>query len=143
MNSPFMMLLDTVGLLLDFGLVVLIWMVQLVVYPSFLHYSSKNLIVWHNKYTSIFSPIVIPLMVGQLGISFYDLITSTSLYALVNLILIGLVWASTFLQFVPIHLTISKGSVNEKMLTSLVNKNWVRTVLWTLIFVFSFINHII
>lgn len=137
-----MIALDTVGLLIDFGLVVLIWMVQRVVYPSFLHYSSKNLVIWHKKYTSSFSPIVIPLMVGQLSISLYHVIASTSAYSLINFALVGLAWASTFLQFVPIHLTISKGLANEKMLIELTHKNWARTVLWTLVFLCSFVNQI-
>ncbi len=63
------MSLAIIRLLLDFGLVVLIWIIQRIVYPGFLHYSTENLVVWHRQYTSRFSAIVIPLMLAQLGIS--------------------------------------------------------------------------
>ena len=127
-----------IRLLLDFGLVVLIWIIQRIVYPSFLHYKTQNLIVWHNVYTSRFSTIVIPLMLGQLAISIYQVIVVTNLYTIISLVCIVLIWASTFSQFVPIHSQISKGIINEKLLISLVKKNWIRTILWTLLFLFSF-----
>ena len=127
-----------IRLLLDFGLVVLIWIIQRIVYPSFLHYKTQNLIVWHNAYTSRFSTIVIPLMLGQLAISIYQVIVVTNLYTIISLVCIVLIWASTFSQFVPIHSQISKGIINEKLLISLVKKNWIRTILWTLLFLFSF-----
>ena len=131
------MTLAIIRLLLDFGLVVLIWMIQRIVYPSFLHYTAENLIIWHKEYTSRFSVIVIPLMIGQLGISIYQAIIVTNLYTVVSLVIVIIIWLSTFLQFVPIHSTISKGQVNEKTLNSLVSKNWLRTFLWSLLFVMN------
>ena len=52
--------------LADFGLLVLIWMVQLVVYPGFKYYQRERLLEWHARYTSRISYIVGPLMLGQL-----------------------------------------------------------------------------
>jgi hypothetical protein len=132
-----------IRLLLDFGLVVLIWIIQRIVYPSFLHYSTENLVVWHREYTSRFSAIVIPLMLAQLGISIYQVITFANLYTVLSLVIIILIWISTFLQFVPIHANISKGSVSEKMLKALVRKNWLRTFLWSLLFVINFSYYIL
>ncbi len=126
-----------IRLLLDFGLVVLIWMIQRIVYPSFLHYSAENLVIWHKEYTSRFSVIVIPLMFGQLGISIYQAILLTNLYTVVSLVIVILLWVSTFLQFVPIHSGISKGLISKKKLNSLVSKNWLRTFLWSLLFVMN------
>jgi len=137
------MSITIIQLLLDFGLVVLIWIIQRIVYPSFLYYNTENLVAWHSVYTSRFSTIVIPLMLGQLGLSIYQVITLSSLYTFISLVIIILIWIATFLQFVPIHSKISKGIVNEKMLISLVKKNWFRTVLWTLLFLYSFFNSMI
>jgi DMSO reductase anchor subunit len=123
--------------LIDFGLVVLIWIVQRIVYPSFLHYHPKDLINWHSAYTSRFTFIVMPLMLGQLGITIYQLIMKVELYTVLSLIIIVLIWLSTFLQFVPIHNEISKGKVSQKMLDTLVKRNWIRTFLWTVLFLFS------
>ena len=131
------MYLPIVQLLLDFGLVVLIWIIQLIVYPSFLYYRNENLVAWHREYTSRFSFIVIPLMFGQLGISIYQVSTYANVYTALGLVIILLIWISTFLQFVPIHSNISKGIASEKMLNSLVTKNWLRTSLWSLLFVIN------
>jgi hypothetical protein len=133
------MTIAIIRLLLDFGLVVLIWIIQRIVYPSFLHYTAENLIIWHKEYTSRFSVIVIPLMIGQLGISMYQAFIVTNLYTVVSLVIVIIIWLSTFLQFVPVHSNISKGQVNEKTLNSLVAKNWLRTFLWSLLFVMNFI----
>ncbi len=129
--------LSIIRILLDGGLVVLIWMVQLVIYPSFLYYRTENLIKWHKKYMSSFSFIVIPLMFGQLGISICQLITQPNTYTFISLLIIIVLWISTFIQFAPIHLNISNKEVNKKMLISLVNKNWIRTFLWSLLFIYS------
>ncbi|MGB5323541.1 hypothetical protein, partial [Lutimonas sp.] len=97
----------------------------------------KELIKWHRIYTSRFTFIVFPLMLGQLGISIYQLFLEIDLYTVLSFVIIGLIWLSTFLQFVPIHTEISKGKVSQKMLDSLVKKNWIRTFLWTALFLYS------
>ena len=132
------MQIDIIRLLLDFGLVVLIWIIQRIVYPSFLHYTAGNLVTWHRIYTSRFSAIVIPLMFGQLGVSIYQVFTNTSFYTVSSLVVIILIWISTFAIFVPIHAIISNENSTKSDLVSLVNKNWMRTILWTLLFIYSF-----
>ena len=124
-------------LLFDFGLVVLIWIVQRIVYPGFLFYQAKDLINWHQIYTSRFTFIVLPLMLGQLGISVYQLISEVNLYTASSLIIIVLIGVVTFSHFVPIHAKISKGQSSQKMLLSLIKKNWLRTFLWTILFLYS------
>ena len=130
-------------LLFDFGLLVLIWIVQRIVYPSFLHYNSINLINWHKEYTSRLSFIVMPLMLGQLSISIYQLIMEINPYTVLSIIIIIVIWVATFLQFVPIHAQISKGKASQKMLDSLVKKNWIRTFLWTVLFLYSLLVTVI
>ncbi len=132
-----------IRLLLDFGLMVLIWMIQRIVYPSFLDYTTENLVGWHRKYINRLNPIVIPLMFGQLGISVLQLAISFNIYTILSLTIILIIWMSTFLQFVPMHVNISKGRVNERMLKRLVYKNWIRTVLWTVLFLSSFCWYLI
>ncbi|MDT0606316.1 hypothetical protein [Croceitalea rosinachiae] len=131
------MSISIIRLGIDFGLVVLIWMIQLIVYPSFLHYTTTNLAGWHRKYTPLIGYIVGPLMLGQLGIAIYQVSTDFTFYHSLSILIIAAIWIITFLQFVPIHNNISKGRVSESMLMSLVRKNWSRTILWTLIFLSS------
>ncbi len=123
----------TIRLLFDSGLVVLIWMIQLVVYPSFLYYEKDNLIKWHKHYTSRLSLIVIPLMFGQLILAVIQLVQFPAIETMVGLSLVIAVWISTFLLFVPIHNQIFKNNSTITLLKQLVKRNWLRTILWTLI----------
>ena len=131
------MTITILRLLIDFGLVVLIWIVQRIVYPGFLFYKPDDLINWHRVYTSRFTFIVMPLILGQLGISIYQLIIKIELYTVLSLMIIILIWLSTFLQFVPVHNEIHKGQFSDKKLDLLIKKNWIRTFLWTALFLYS------
>lgn len=134
------MSISILRLLVDFGLLVLIWVVQLIVYPSFLFYNKENLITWHRKYTPLVGYIVAPLMVLQLSLSIYQISNAVTLNNIISVMMISTIWIITFLQFVPIHNNISNGSTSEKMLLSLVKKNWLRTFLWSLLFVLNVIT---
>ena len=136
------MFIDILRIVLDFGLLVLIWIVQRIIYPGFEYYNTDNLIFWHRKYTLRIGFIVAPLMIGQLGISLVQVFFTLSIYTVVSLILIIMVWISTFLQFVPMHTSISKGIISEKLLCSLVDKNWLRTFLWTVLFLMGLFHFI-
>ena len=59
--------------------------------------------------------------------------TSPSL-SVVSAVLIGLMWAATAFQAVPIHNAIATGDASPETLARLVSINWVRTVGWTVIF---------
>lgn len=130
-------LLDVIRLIIDAQLLVLIWMIQLVVYPSFVFLSKEKLILWHKKYTQGLSFIVIPLMFGQLGVSVAQLNLFVSWYTVSSLVLIIGVWIVTFSLFVPIHTVIANGVSTHLMLGKLVRYNWLRTVVWTLIALLS------
>lgn len=131
------MSISILRLLFDFGLVILIWLVQLVIYPSFKFHSKENLLKWHKKYTVGISFVVIPLMFGQLILAILQLINEMTIYTISGIVLIILVWTSTFMQFVPMHNKIASGNSNPKVLAQLVKQNWLRTVLWTIIFICS------
>ncbi len=122
----------------DSGLFVLIWMVQLIIYPSFLHYTSQNLIAWHLKYTKRIAIIVIPLMFTQLIIGFYDIFYQFNALNTMRFLMILLLWIFTFTSFVPLHHKISEGKFDKKLLQLLVQRNWMRTLLWTVLLVFYF-----
>lgn len=120
---------------MDFGLVVLIWLVQMVIYPSFLHFHVKDLVDWHQKYTTQIGIIVGPLMVIQVAVAIYLIATQeATLLRSIGLVLIGFIWLVTFTMFVPKHRAISRGEVSRHLLTQLVKQNWVRVFLWTMVF---------
>jgi len=134
------MTLPLYRLLVDFGLLVLIWIVQLVVYPGFGYYQRESLVKWHQKYTLQITYVVFPLMVTQLLLSGIQLWHTVSWYSGSSFLVVILLWVSTFLQFVPLHNKISEGYFDEKTTLQLVDKNWLRTFLWTVLFFMSLYN---
>ncbi len=131
-----------IKLLSDFGLVVLIWIVQIIIYPSFHYYASKDLFIWHSKYTNFITFIVLPLMFIQLGSSVYTVFKIGSSLQITQLILIIIIWISTFAQAVPLHNKLAMNTELTNTISQLININWIRTVLWTITFVMSFYEYI-
>jgi hypothetical protein len=123
--------------LVDFGLVVLIVMVQMVIYPSFKFYEKHALEKWHAKYTSRIFYIVFPLMMAQLILSIIMILSVLSLYTIASLLGVVVLFLLTFLIFVPMHNAISEGKATTYLLKQLVRKNWLRTILWVLIFLWT------
>lgn len=134
------MSLDLLRVIVDFGLLILIWIVQTIIYPSFTYYSQDRLIEWHKRYTPAIAKIVGPLMIVQLGIAVYQIINNATLFSIVYLLLVLSIWALTFFIFVPLHGNISKERFRESIPHTLVSKNWSRTLLWTLIFILSLLQ---
>jgi hypothetical protein len=106
------------------------WFVQIVHYPlfreipraDFPHYSKKNFITRR---------VVGPAMVLELGSAIWLLYTQYSLLLLVNMALLGMIWASTTLFQMPLHRKLSK-KANPEHMAQLVSSNWIRTICWTL-----------
>lgn len=124
---------------IDFGLLVLIWIVQLIVYPGFKYTAVEHFAAWHSQYSMLISFVVVPLMLSQVGIVGMQLINTPHWAVGVSALLVGLVWVSTFFQAVPIHNTLQAAtqlSPDELQhhASRLVSVNWVRTILWTCLF---------
>ncbi|MDB9754867.1 hypothetical protein OAB20_01090 [Winogradskyella sp.] len=129
--------LDFIRLLIDFGFVVLIWAVQLVIYPGFKFYNRENLYVWHQSYTARVTIIVLPLMFSQLILASIQLWQTQNLYTILSGLIIVTLWLQTFLIFVPLHQSIDNNKAKANVCSQLVTKNWMRTLLWTLLFFIS------
>jgi hypothetical protein len=121
--------------IIDFGLVVLIWIVQLIIYPGFSYYKAEDLHNWHGKYTRNITLIVMPLMIGQLSIHLYEIVDTFTLSRLAILVLISFIWLNTFLFAIPLHKRISDKIAIAEACIALTRVNWYRTILWTLVFV--------
>lgn len=126
--------MTTARIAIDFGLVVLIWTVQLIVYPSFQYMNTDQLAIWHPKYSNLVTLIVGPLMLAQVGLIGWEVLNRFSWLAVASAVLVGLMWASTAFQAIPIHNTIAAGDASPETLARLVSVNWIRTVGWTVIF---------
>ncbi|MEL7248958.1 MAG: hypothetical protein AAFZ63_02770 [Bacteroidota bacterium] len=129
--------LAVLTLMINAGLCVLIWIVQLVVYPSFCHYSEAEIKYWHPIYTVQITYIVLPLMLGQLGVYVYTAMRTSSWQTLLILALVVGTWLVTFLISVPLHSAIDQQADSMLAREKLIQTNWIRTFIWSLILVLS------
>jgi len=136
------MSLTLIRLLFDIGLLVLIWLVQLIIYPSFLFYERNNLKRWHVNYTKKITYVVLPLMVGQFITAVIVLFNDLSIFTLGSFLIIVSLWMITFLIFVPLHNKISTDLVNRSIINKLVRLNWIRTLLWSGLFISSLLHYL-
>lgn len=120
-----------ISLLIDAGLVVLIWMVQLIIYPSFTFYSPENLYKWHQKYTTRLAFVVIPLMLSQLVLAIVAVFYQLNMVHSCSLLIVLFLWVFTFTSFAPLHHKISEGNTSQSILQLLIRRNWIRTFLWS------------
>jgi hypothetical protein len=116
--------------LVDFALFILIWVVQRIIYPSFMYHSPVSLSQWHTVYSKRIALIVVPLMLGQLLSAVSALFLLADFWAGLRLSLILLIWGITFFVFVPLHSRLNK---EPQLAGELVRKNWWRTLLWSVI----------
>ncbi|MFT7231252.1 MAG: hypothetical protein ACI8TA_000458 [Cyclobacteriaceae bacterium] len=128
-------------LIVDFGLVILIWMTQLIIYPSFKYYDELQLVNWHQKYTVAISFIVMPLMLMQVALHGYQLYTAFNWLTVLAVLLIILTWLNTFAVAVPLHNQITTNTNPLTAAEKLVNINWYRTIMWSLVFLIGLINN--
>lgn len=133
--------LQLLRLLIDFGLVVLIFLVQLCIYPAFTYYKSEDLKKWHATYTDRIALVVLPLMLGQLMLSFFQIIQTLNFFTMSYFVLVGLSWVITFLVYVPLHRKIDTLENRMYYSAKIVKLNWWRVVLWCLVFGVSLFNY--
>lgn len=136
-------ILSILRLIVDFGLCILIWMVQLTVYPAFAYFPKEDLVRWHKKYSIGITIVVAPLMIGQLIIVLFQIIDQKTAYTIISAIIIGLLWLSTFTMFVPLHKQLGNTSFRESVPKKLVTRNWLRTLLWTILAILTITHYTI
>jgi len=111
-----------------------IWYVQVVHYPLMAGWPHDAFGAWEARHRARTGSVVMPLMLLEGG-------TAAVLAARrprgvpawlpwTALVLLGGVWASTFLLQVPCHDALSRGW-DEQVHARLVQTNWIRTVAWT------------
>ena len=88
-------------------LVGVIWLVQLLVYPSMANVGADGYTAYHNLHTSRITPVVAPAMIVELLTAIYFAFAPVekidSRYFWLGLILVLIIWASTLFVQVPLH----------------------------------------
>ncbi|MFT6810036.1 MAG: hypothetical protein ACJA01_003279 [Saprospiraceae bacterium] len=120
--------LENINLFVTGVLVGLIWIIQLLHYPVFIFISPDQFLAFHDYHTYYMGFIAAPLMVIELALSFY-LGLQNRKYILPLLIVI-LIWISTFLIQVPLHEQLAK-EMQVTTINKLIDTNWIRTILWS------------
>lgn len=109
----------------------LIWIVQILHYPSFRYVEQKNFSNFENFHTKSISYIVMPLMLIELFLSGYLFLKEPKnvLYS-ISLISVILIWVSTFYFSIPCHTKLGLG-YDAEVIEKLILTNWPRTILWS------------
>ncbi len=116
-------------------LVGVIWVVQILHYPLLANVGADGYVAYHNLHTSRITPVVAPAMIAELLTAFYFAFAPFEKiersYFWFGLILVLIIWASTFFVQVPLHEKLGSG-FDSNVQSRLVVTNWVRTIFWTL-----------
>ena len=107
----------------------LIWVIQIVHYPSFQFVSTDNFIEFEKFHVSRITYIVAPMMILEI-LTAMVLLKDLNFLFILNFILLVLIWASTFFLSVPLHEKLLKHH-SYKDIKKLIYTNWPRTILWS------------
>ena len=110
-------------------------MVQVVVYPQLSRVGPAELVGYHAAHTRLITPLVGPLMLGELLAALAFVLTPTTgtppWLPWVGLGLVALCWGTTVFFSVPQHEVLARG-FDVQAWERLTSTNWLRTGAWTL-----------
>lgn len=110
----------------------LIWVIQILHYPFFAHLERENYTKYQQRHMYLISFLVIPMMLMELITSVLLVLQPSDfrIEFIIGLILVLLIWSSTFFVQMPIHQKLLQG-YDRAAIQKLISTNWIRTILWT------------
>lgn len=125
-------LLPYANLAVSWGLLILIWLVQLIVYPGFQRILPEAFASYHQWYVKRIAYVVLPLMIAELALTAgWVLSDNFSTASVLSSFFVFIVWLSTLALQVPIHNQLKIGK-DDILIRRLVATNWIRTTAWSL-----------
>ena len=125
------------NLILSSMLTCLIWIVQILHYPSFKFVDKNHFVEFEAFHTKSISFIVLPLMLLEITVSSLLLYQNPrSVLTLGSCLLLAFIWGTTFLVSVPCHNILSTG-FDLTTIEKLVSTNWIRTISWSMKMILS------
>lgn len=116
----------------SWGLLLIIWMVQVIIYPGLFRVSPKEFVSYHSWYALRITAIVLPLMISEVILTVGWLILEpVTIYSAFAATFVFFIWLSTFTLQVPIHKQLQSGK-DIMLIRRLVNSNWIRTFAWSM-----------
>ena len=109
-----------------------IWMVQMVHYPSFSYVDKKKYKLFQEFHMSGMGFIVGPLMAVELitGAMLLIIYKLSNIYFFSSMLILVGIWFLTAIVFTRIHSKLLNG-YSEKLIHDLISFNWFRTIMWT------------
>ena len=111
----------------------IIWIVQIVHYPSF-HYIGSDFYTEFQKFhMSRIGFVVVPPMLTEIvsGFILFFVFNITNVVFSLSILILAVIWISTGFIFSKIHGELLEGN-NKNTKDKLINYNWIRTLFWTL-----------
>ena len=127
--------LDQIHLIATSMMVAIIWIVQILHYPTFLFINKKQYTDFQQFHMNKISYIIVPIMAVELfsGLGILFIIQKQQISFYVSFALLILIWMITGLLFTKYHSDLSK-KYNEETILQLIRFNWIRTLFWTMRF---------
>ncbi len=123
--------LTIANIALSWGLLVLIWLVQIIIYPGFGRIPRGDFIPYHRWYTLRIGAVVVPLMAGELiAVAAWLWSRPQDPAALFCAAALAVIWGSTAALQVPVHRRLQHGK-DAALIRRLVATNWIRTAAWS------------
>ena len=109
-----------------------IWVIQLVHYPSFKYVNESDYIIFQKYHMSNISYIVFPVMFTELITALIILFFGEkSLFFVLSLICLFLIWVFTGVLFTKYHRILKEGK-DLMIIEKMIKANWIRSLLWTM-----------
>ena len=106
---------------IDIAIVMVIWIVQLIIYPAFHNINQYTFLSWHHNYMGKISLLIAPLMITQAIIIIDQCIKRGNIYTYLSLFFMILVWTTTFFYSVPCHNKLQSIGYNANTVNILIN----------------------
>lgn len=134
--------LSSLRLAVDTASLVLIWLVELVIYPAFLHFPLQEFRTWHLIYTKRVVFVVVPVLLAQLTVYICLAVVNPAAWDIwLNIGLMVMVWLVTFILAMPLHNSLDVVESHTVTARRLIKVNIYRTFLWTAMWIITFIMH--
>ena len=110
-----------------------IWVIQLIHYPSFHFIKKSNYSKFQQFHMNRISIIVIPTMIIEIisGLLIFWSVFHSNIFFISSLFILISIWAITFIFFTKMHQGLVFG-YNQEIVNKLILINWSRTLLWSL-----------
>ena len=124
---------------IDFAMLVFLWLVQIIIYPSFKKISKESIFSWHKSYQTRVSIIMSPIMLLQMYQITFDVFHTISSITIIRFLLLLVSWLLTIAVSVPLHRKIENNKDLEYSIDRLIKTNLPRTFTWTTIYCTHFL----